>query len=70
MIDSLLTAQDVKRVLKCSLPHVYNLADRGQIPCIRIPCPGKASSMVRFKQEDVRSFIQDHYMTLRVTGKL
>jgi predicted DNA-binding transcriptional regulator AlpA len=69
LIDELLTAHDVKKALRCSLPHVYNLADRGQIPCIRFPSPskGKPRDMVRFKIEDVRQFIEAHYVSLRVT---
>jgi excisionase family DNA binding protein len=60
----LLTAKDVQRVLKVSLPYVYKLAERGQIPCVRIPCLGdseQARSVVRFRLADVQAFIERYY---------
>ncbi len=64
-IEALLDAKDVKRLLRCSLPLVYKLADRGQLPCVRWECPGtgteKPRTMVRFKAADVRNFIETHY---------
>ncbi len=64
-VEPLLDAHEVKRLLKCSLPLIYKLAERGQIPCIRWECPGegekKPRSMVRFKQQDVFDFIEKHY---------
>ena len=60
----MLDAKEVKRILKVSLPFVYKLAERGQLPCVRIPCPGdgkRQKSMVRFKLEDVQGFIQRYY---------
>lgn len=66
----LLDAKEVKRLLKCSLPLVYKLAQRKQIPCIRIPCPGEGSqkpkSLVRFKRNDVLMFIEKHYQKERL----
>ena len=59
----LLTAKDVKRILKCSLPLVYKMAERGQLPCVRWPCPGdrnKKKSMLRFELEAIRGFIEQH----------
>ena len=66
-LDPLLNAKEVKRILGCSLPLVYKLAARGQLPCVRWECPGesdnsKSRTMVRFKREDVYKFIEDHYM--------
>jgi len=64
-IEPLLNAQEVRRLLRCSLPWIYKAADRGLIPCVRIPCPGEGNqrerTMVRFKKEDVFNFIQNHY---------
>jgi hypothetical protein len=64
-IEPLLDAKEVKRLLRCSLPLVYKMAGRGQIPCVRIPCPGeglqKPRSLVRFKKNDVLMFIEKHY---------
>ena len=64
-IEPLLDAKEVKRLLKCSLPLVYKMAERSQIPCVRIPCPGeglkKPKTLVRFKKNDVLMFIEKHY---------
>lgn len=61
----LLDAKQVKRLLRCSLPLVYRLAERGQIPCVRWECPGEGRkrprTMVRFKQQDIFDFIERHY---------
>ena len=65
--EPLLDASEVRRLLKCSLPLIYKMAERGQIPCIRWECPGegkkKSRCMVRFKQKDVFNFIEKHYQT-------
>ena len=64
---SLFDANDVRRLLRCSLPLVYKMAQRGQLPCVRWECPGegqkKPRAMVRFKREDVFKFIENHYQT-------
>lgn len=61
----LLNPKDVKKILRCSLPQVYKMADRGVLPCVRIPGlaeEGKRSKvMVRFKLADVLEFIEQHY---------
>jgi predicted DNA-binding transcriptional regulator AlpA len=61
----LLDAKDVRQMLKVSLPLVYKLADQGRLPCVRIPCPGKGQvkprTLVRFKLEDVRQFVERYY---------
>ncbi len=65
MIDDIeiITAKDVKKLLKVSLPLVYRMAERGQLPCVRIPCLGKGNrkSLVRFKLADILSFIEENY---------
>lgn len=64
-IEPLLDAKEVKRLLHCSLPFVYKLADRGQLACVRWDCPGEGEerqkTMVRFKKGDVLHFIEKHY---------
>jgi excisionase family DNA binding protein len=63
----LLDAKEVRRILKISLPFVYKLAERGQLPCVRIPCMGdgeRARTVVRFKLSDVQAFIEQHYRAL------
>jgi predicted DNA-binding transcriptional regulator AlpA len=59
----LLDAKEVKTILRCSLPLIYKMADRGQIPCVRIPCSGKGKpkSLLRFKKIDVINFIENNY---------
>ena len=59
----LLTAKDVRKILRCSLPLVYKMADRGQLPCVRWECPGdgdKKKSMLRFEPEAIRVFVENH----------
>lgn len=66
-IECLLDAKQVKKLLRCSLPLIYRMAERGQIPCIKWKCPGegkkKPRSMIRFKKKDVFEFIEKHYQT-------
>ena len=58
----LLMPQDVKKILNCSLPQVYKLADRGLLTCVRIPGATEAGGrgLVRFKLEDILKFIDDN----------
>jgi len=62
---NLLDAKDVKKILRCSLPLVYKMAERGQLRHIRWVCPGegkkKPRTMVRFKKDDVMDFIDQNY---------
>ena len=64
-MEPLLTAMDVKKLLGCSLPLIYRMADRGQLPCVRWECPGKGKkrekTLVRFKKDDVMQFIEANY---------
>jgi hypothetical protein len=63
MVMDLLTAKDVKKILRCSLPLVYRMADRGQLPCVRWECPGEGKrkkTMLRFEPEAIREFIENH----------
>ena len=66
-IESLLDAKQVKKLLRCSLPLIYRMAERGQLPCVRWECPGEGTekhrSMVRFKAKDVFDFVERHYKT-------
>jgi hypothetical protein len=64
-LEPLLNAQDVKRLLNCSLSWVYKAADRGLLPSVRWECPGdgtkKPKTMVRFKLKDVLALVEKHY---------
>ena len=61
----LLDAKQVKKILRCSLPLVYKLADQGRIPCVRWECPGngkkRSRTVVRFKMSDIMDFIENNY---------
>ncbi len=63
-LESLLTAEEVRKILSCSLPLVYKLADAGELPCVRWQCLGipkaKPRHMVRFRKADVMAFIEKH----------
>ena len=63
-MEPLLTAKEVKNLLKFSLPLVYKMADRGQLPCVRWACPGdgkREKTVVRFRKSDVLKFIEANY---------
>jgi hypothetical protein len=62
-MDDLLDAKQVKKLLRVSLPLVYKMAERGQLPCIRWECPGSGTrkkTVVRFELESVMAFIEKH----------
>jgi len=62
-MEELLNPKDVKKILKCSLPLVYKMADRGQLPCVRWECPGEGKrkkSTLRFELAAIRAFIENH----------
>jgi hypothetical protein len=64
LIEELLDAGDVRRILRCRKPFVYKLAAAGALPCVRIPlqCKGeKKKEMVRFLKGDVFNFIKANY---------
>ena len=66
-IENLLDARQVSKILRCSAPLVYKMADRGQLACIRWEAPGegtqKPRTTVRFRFEDIRSFIDRNYQS-------
>jgi len=65
--ENYLSAKEVKSILKCSLPLVYKMAERGQLLCIRWECPGvgkkKQRTKIIFKKSDVLKFIEKHYIS-------
>ena len=65
ILEPLLTAKQVQRVLNVSLPMVYKLAHSGQIPCIKWGCPAEGKSRskltIRFRKSDIIKFIGGHY---------
>jgi predicted DNA-binding transcriptional regulator AlpA len=64
-VENLLDSRQVARILRCSAPLVYKMADRKQLPCIRWECPGTGSqrtrTTVRFRLEDIQEFIEKHH---------
>ena len=64
-MEPLLTPAELSKLLKCSLPYIYKIAGSGLLPSVRIANPGSAEKrrkdMVRFRQDDVFRFIEDHY---------
>jgi predicted DNA-binding transcriptional regulator AlpA len=62
-MDELLSPKDVKKILKCSLPLIYKMASRGQLPCVRWECPGQGKrkkTTVRFELSAIWAFIEAH----------
>lgn len=66
-IENLLDARQVAKILRCSVPLIYKMTDRQQIPCIRWEAPGKGKqkprTTVRFRFEDIRAFIDKNYQS-------
>ncbi|MCP4623163.1 MAG: helix-turn-helix domain-containing protein [bacterium] len=63
--DYLLTPKEVRPILKVSLPTIYNLVERGQLPAVIWESPirsGKKSQRtIRIKRSDVFKFVEAHY---------
>jgi excisionase family DNA binding protein len=62
--EPLLTPKDLARLLKVSSALPYKMADRGQLPCVRIPCigpGGRSKALLRFRRSDVMAFVEAHY---------
>ncbi|HEA68264.1 MAG TPA: DNA-binding protein [Desulfobacterales bacterium] len=63
-LEDLLKASDVAKIFRCSRALIYRMADRGQLPCVRWPCPGmgkrKTRETVRFKKAVVIAFLEKH----------
>ena len=62
-IDPLLDAKDVKGILNVSLPCVYKMVERGQLPCVQWEAAGagtRRKATIRFRKEDILNFIDVH----------
>ena len=60
-MDEILSPKEIRKILKCSLPLVYKMADRGQLACVRWDCAGtgeRKKTTVRFELEAIRFFIE------------
>jgi hypothetical protein len=64
-IEPLLNAKDVSKILRCSVPHVYKMANRRQLPCVRWDCPcegnKRSKTVIRFKKSDILKFLEDNH---------
>lgn len=61
----LLTVKEVSKILRVSIPGVYKMAHRKQIPCVQWESPkGEESTrlktVLRFEPEAIREFIESH----------
>jgi len=63
LVPELLRAEDVRKLLKVSLPYVHKLAERHKLPCVKYPGLGKKGKkdVIRFRKDDVLSFVNQHY---------
>jgi hypothetical protein len=64
-MSDLLTVKEVARILRVSIPGVYKMAHRKQIPCVQWESPkgegsARSKTVVRFEPEAVREFIESH----------
>jgi excisionase family DNA binding protein len=55
-VDELLTREEVAKLLKVSLIHVYRLTKQGDLPAIK-----RGRRFVRYQKNDVLEFINRHY---------
>jgi predicted DNA-binding transcriptional regulator AlpA len=61
----LLTPKQIRKALGVSLSLVYRWAKDGTLPCVRFPCRSEDGAktqkdLVRFRPQDVESFINKH----------
>lgn len=63
MMEPLLKAKEVARILNVSPRHVYAMAKRGQLPAVRIEAPGANPGRIqwRFKLRDVQRLVDANY---------
>ena len=63
-MENLLTTKQVAKLLNVSIPLIYRMADRGQLPCVSWPCVGegekRARNTVRFDLAEIIDFINKH----------
>ena len=63
MFDELLKPRQTAKILNCSQSHIYDLADKGVLKCVKWNCnqgEGKRSKKIlRFKLEHVMAFIEE-----------
>ena len=65
MTEDLLTVKEVARMLRVSVPGIYKMAHRKQIPCVQWESPkGEGSTrektVIRFETDAIVKFIEEH----------
>ena len=55
--DSLLTAEEVSRLLRVKPATVYAAAAKGRIPTVRL-WEGRRKALLRFRREDIQELIR------------
>ena len=63
MLEPLLTAHQVARILNVKVVTVYAAAAEGRLPSVR-PWEGRRRALVRFRREDIEKLLRD-----RTVGK-
>jgi excisionase family DNA binding protein len=61
---ALIDVKAVAAILDCSVRHVYRLADGG-----RMPAPVKLGALVRWRAEEIRTWIEDGCRPTRAPRK-
>lgn len=56
--ETLLTAEEVGRILRLKPATVYEAASSGRIPCVRL-WHGNRKSLVRFRLDHIQTLIRD-----------
>ncbi len=57
-MDTLLTAEDVARILKIKVSTVYDGVYRGLLPAVRL-WKGHRRTLLRFRSEDIEAVIRE-----------
>lgn len=65
---TLLTAEEVARLLRVKPATVYQAASEGRLPCVRL-WAGKRKTLVRFRLDVIQQVIQERSFPLRPEGR-
>jgi excisionase family DNA binding protein len=55
---TLLTAEEVGRLLRLKPATVYEAASDGRIPCVRL-WQGRRKALIRFRRDQIQALMQD-----------
>ena len=68
MIEPLLTAEQVSRILNIRPSTVYALCRRGALPHIRV-AEGKRRALIRFRRSDLEKLLSDRAVDAEKTTR-